>query len=86
MKCNFQDCQCRYQKQMTSKEFADDDKKSIYRVKDLFRSIFFSNWTYTVQTKACEECELYDPHRVRISRGCSEPAVVIILIIILLFI
>ena len=32
----------------------------------------------------CKECELYDPHRVKLSRGCAEPAIAIIIILILI--
>ena len=43
----------------------------------------------TMQTKSCEECELYSKDQVRITRGCAEPTscgvvIIIILIIILL--
>lgn len=86
MKCLYQDCECRYQKEMTPKEFSKDDKKSIYRVNHLFRMLFSINEKYTVQTKSCEECELYSKDQVRLSRGCAEPMVVILIIIILLLI
>ena len=46
----------------------------------------YVNTSGMTQDKACEECELYSKDGVRISRGCAEPAIVIILIIILLFI
>ena len=46
----------------------------------------YYNLITSQQNKACEECELYSKDGVRISRGCAEPAIVIILIIILLFI
>lgn len=38
------------------------------------------------QLKPCSECELNEPKGVRISRGCAEPAVAILIILILLLI
>ena len=58
MKCLYQDCQCRYQKDIGRRQ--------------------------TMQTKACEECELYPKDQVRITRGCTEPAIAIVILIIII--
>ena len=60
MKCLYQNCQCRYQK-------------------DIGRN-------QTMQTKACEECELYSKDQVRVTYSCTEFAVTIVAIVILIII
>ena len=62
MKCRFQNCECRYQKNIDREQ--------------------------TMQTKSCNECELYDPYLLPFD-GCFKPAkkiAVAILILILLLI